>query len=199
MREKLSILPELLSALALIVAGPVAGSTLNYSEAESGDLGQQNPHVFALGPGINTLKGVVSFSSEETESPNYTGDRDPFVLVVAEGLRLDRVSLTMLPLNGTIFGSEWSVFKDGDFSRTPNVFIQSFNVYKQTWDVTFTPGSYLFFHSSLGGQFNSAWTHEWEFAVSGIPTPVPEPSTLALSIVGLAGAASIKRRCLGDA
>lgn len=177
----------LVAAAGLAAADLATAAPLNYIEADSGDLSPQAPSAFAVDTGTNTLRGVVSFGSQDAEAPNFTGDRDPFVLVVAQGLRIDHLSLTMLPVTGSIFGSGWSVYKDGDFAVTLDNFIQSYTEYSQTWDVSFGPGSYLFSHSSMGGEFNSTWTHDWTFNVSGTATAVPEPSALALSLAGLAG------------
>jgi hypothetical protein len=169
-------------------AGP-----FNYDETSLGDLRSESLTTLVADGGTNRLAGVVSYGSMAQEAPTFLGDRDPFALYVPRGVTINSVSLTMKPLYGTIQGSDWMVVKNGDFSHVIIDFTQSYQAYTQSWNVSLGEGTYWFLQS-MGGNFDSAWTHSWTFDATGTAVAVPEPSMPLLWGMGLAALGLLLRK-----
>lgn len=190
MRSKNLAVVAMFAVASSAWAGPV-----NYNEAQQGDLSSTSIAVLSIGTGVNTIQGITGFGSLAEETPrSFGGDRDPFVLHVGTGLHIERATLTMLPIGGTVFGSSWLVVRDGDFGNPIADLGQSYSVYTQSWLVDFGPGDYLFHHWSLGGDFDSSWSFRWDIQASEAAASLPEPSTMALLLVSVAAAGTCRWR-----
>ena len=187
---------------------PAANAVVIYNEAGDGDLSSSSGSPnFNLVEGPNTVIGLWTRTGV-----NDPADGDGFRVTLLPGLQIDSIDLTIVDLQngdtltiglgfdpGNLFDSAFKAcssffncqtgtsasFMDND---APGIGPLDTTLANSTWDFGFVGGAILNFNGV-------GWTVDIQTSVFGEPPPrVPEPTTLALFVIGLAGLGFMTRR-----
>ena len=201
----------LILLLLLSVPETAVADPFSYRETISGDLPMMPPvpRVFALGLGRNTISGDIYFDISRLGTPEVV-DLDAFAFAVPLASRLTRIgydyAVSFVPPRRTTGGSVDYRLNEGNMLVTSEgLGVTSIKLFGEHSIAMFTvalplgPGIYTL--DSPGGSLDGAsrgWfvSYTWSLDVAaGDPSPVPEPTTIALFGIGLALIALGRRTC----
>ena len=205
-------------ALALAFSGPLFGLAalaptsawavpINFDEAVSGDLSSSNPVEFTLGVGENSFAGTVFSFFDPVGSGDL--DSDEFFFTLAAGLRLvdARIEVTGVSDSSTAVTTEF-VGDLGLFTNTGDLiaFTPPIDLLTATLPATssipgavlpFGPGQFeasIAFVAQNGPGGTQDLRFDYRVTLSVAPAAIPEPGSLALFGLGLAGLGLAARR-----
>jgi hypothetical protein len=178
---------------------PAQGAVLSYNEATGGDLAAlvTEAPIFALGVGANTITGQMKFAVDGAN------DFDSFRVQVADSERLDSilVSIALGETSGSgIFDEAQYYLRDAVFSilgPLQRILIPSTNVSLFSSLLPFVgPGVLAFDHILVtGGGADEYYAYaNYTFTLNVSAVAVPEPMTVGLLGLGLAGIGAVRRR-----
>lgn len=197
-----------LAAAALISAAGLAQAVpVSYHENVDGDLAEHasQTKILQLDIGSNTISGHQLFDAS-TATLQY--DFDSFRFVVPQGMKVTGISM-MTQLTETIGNPAQTLYIDTFIDTWPVI-----NVVAHEQMSVMNPstpfagslqagapigeGTYLLFQGQMGGIYwgqGAQWDYTWTLDVAN----VPEPGSVALVGVALAGLAAVARRRRGTA
>lgn len=178
--KKIIFLAALLCFAASTYAMPIS-----YDEIASGDL--DGSQTLTLGVGSNTVTGTLTFSNNSS----FPTDVDDFNFVVDLGDTLTAISMDIALLNigsGSFFIAGWGL-NIGSSTLFEDVLIPSTGVSLFSAAVPLSSGTYAMINTGLTGSVSLGEFRIAAYTISLNVTSVPEPGTLSLLALGLAGIA----------